>query len=216
MATKKTEKIIIELDFDTSDFTKDAAKLNGEIKKLNEEQKKLKKSGEEGSIQYQKNTQALKENKAALSETNKTITNLNKANKSAAGSNDQLKAQLSLLTAEYNKLSKEERQTSERGKQLKAQTIPREFRVLRMTAPMFAQPSHFQSINFGNIVPKVLKFTVILSSELMHTESLFEAKQTVEAHMLKGLQHRKELAPKVTELAPRPVTVSGNNARFII
>ncbi len=115
------EKIIIELDFDTSEFTKNAAKLNQEISDLNKEQRALKKAGEEGSIQYQKNTEALKENKKALNENNKTIQNLNIANKSAAGSNEQLKAQLSLLTAEYNKLDGEQRQSGARGKELNAQ-----------------------------------------------------------------------------------------------
>ena len=37
-----TEKIIIELDFDTSDFTQSAAKLNKEISTLNKEQRALK------------------------------------------------------------------------------------------------------------------------------------------------------------------------------
>ena len=119
MATKET--IIIELDFDTSDFTKDAAKLNKEISDLNKQQRELKKSGDEGSIQFQKNSEALRANKKELAETNKTISNLTSANKTAAGSNEQLKAQLSLLTAEYNKLSKEERESGTRGKELNAQ-----------------------------------------------------------------------------------------------
>lgn len=120
MATKK-ETIIIELEFDTSDLTKEAAKRNKVIKELTESQKELKRAGAEGSIQFQKNAEALRENKKSLSETNKEITNLNKANKSATGSNEQLKAQLSLQTAEYNKLSKAERENSERGKELNAQ-----------------------------------------------------------------------------------------------
>jgi hypothetical protein len=122
MARDKKEKIVIELDFDASDFQKEAQKLNGEIAKLNDEQKKLKKSGEEGSAQYQQNAEALRENRKALADNNKAIQNVNTANKAAAGSNDQLKAQLSLLTREYNKLSKEERESSARGKELKAQT----------------------------------------------------------------------------------------------
>ena len=116
MAEKET--IIIELDFDTSDFTQSAAKLNKQISDLNKEQKELKKSGEEGSIQYQKNTEALKENKKELNETNKVISNLTTANKANVGSNEQLKAQLSILTLEYNKLSKEQRESGERGKDL--------------------------------------------------------------------------------------------------
>lgn len=120
MATK-TEKIIIELDFDAGDLTKQAAALNGEIKKLNDEQKALKKSGAEGSIQFQRNSEALKANKKELADTNKAIQNVNIANKSATGSMQQQKAQLSLLTAEYNKLSKEERENSARGQELNAQ-----------------------------------------------------------------------------------------------
>lgn len=115
------EKIIIELDFDTSDFTQSAAKLNKEISNLNKEQRALKKSGEEGSIQYQKNAEALRTNKKELNETNKTISNLTTANKANAGSNEQLKAQLSVLTLEYNKLSKQERESGARGKELNAQ-----------------------------------------------------------------------------------------------
>ena len=122
MATKKTEKIIIEIDFDTTKQTQEAVKLNDTIKKLTKSQKELKSSNQESSVAYQNNAVALKENKTALAATNKEIVNLNKANKTSAGSNDQLKAQLSLLTAEYNKLSKSERETSERGKELKAQT----------------------------------------------------------------------------------------------
>jgi hypothetical protein len=117
----KKETIIIELDFDTSDFTKDAAKLNKEISELNKQQKQLKKSGEEGSIQYQKNTEALRENKKSLRETNKTIDQLNTANKATAGSNEQLRAQLSVLTKEYNGLSKAERENGARGKELNSQ-----------------------------------------------------------------------------------------------
>lgn len=119
MANK--EEILITLDFDTSDFTKTAAELNGNISKLNKSQKELKKEGKEGSVQFQKNSEALRANKKELSETNKTIDNLTKANKSNAGSNDQLKAQLSILTAERNKLSKADREGSERGKELTAQ-----------------------------------------------------------------------------------------------
>ena len=117
----KKETIIIELDFDTSDFTKDAAKLNKEISELNKQQKQLKKSGEEGSIQYQKNTEALRENKKSLRETNKTIDQLNTANKATAGSNEQLRAQLSILTKEYNGLSEAERKNGARGKELNTQ-----------------------------------------------------------------------------------------------
>jgi len=117
----KKETIIIELDFDTSDFTKDAAKLNKEISDLNNQQKELKKSGEEGSIQYQKNTEALRANKKELNETNKTIDQLTTANKSTAGSNEQLRAQLSILTKEYNGLSEAERTNGARGKELNAQ-----------------------------------------------------------------------------------------------
>ena len=120
MAEKK-ETIIIELDFDISDLTKDAAKTTKVINDLNASQKKLKKNGEENSIQFQKNSQALKTNKKELAETNKTITNLTKANKSNAGSNEQLKAQLSILTAQYNKMGKAERETSEKGKALNSQ-----------------------------------------------------------------------------------------------
>ena len=119
MALKET--IIIELDFDTSDFTNDAAKLNKEIALLNQEQKNLKKSGEEGSIQFQKNSEALRSNKKELAETNKTIQDLTNANKSSAGSNEQLRATLSLLTKEYNGLSKSERETGARGLELKNQ-----------------------------------------------------------------------------------------------
>ena len=121
----KKETIIIELDFDTSDFTKDAAKLNKEISELNKQQKQLKKSGEEGSIQYQKNTEALRENKKSLRETNKTIDQLNTANKATAGSNEQLRAQLSILTKEYNGLSEAERKNGARGKELNTQINPR-------------------------------------------------------------------------------------------
>lgn len=117
----KKETIIIELDFDTSDFTKDAAKLNKSISDLNQSQKDLKKSGEEGSIQYQKNAEALRENKKELRETNKTIDQLNTANKATAGSNEQLRAQLSILTKEYNGLSQAERENGARGQELNAQ-----------------------------------------------------------------------------------------------
>ena len=117
----KKEVIIIELDFDTSDFTKDAAKLNSSIKELNNSQKALKKSGDEGSIQFQKNATALRENKKELRETNKSIDQLNTANKSTAGSNEQLRAQLSVLTKEYNGLSQAERENGARGKELNSQ-----------------------------------------------------------------------------------------------
>jgi hypothetical protein len=117
----KKETIIIELDFDTSDLTKEAAKTNKVISELNETQKQLKKNGEEGSIQFQKNSEALRANKKELRETNKTIDQLNQANKSTAGSNEQLRAQLSILTKEYNGLSEAERKNGARGKELNAQ-----------------------------------------------------------------------------------------------
>ena len=62
----KKETIIIELDFDTGDLTKEAAKTNKVISELNETQKQLKKNGEEGSIQFQKNSEALRANKKEL------------------------------------------------------------------------------------------------------------------------------------------------------
>jgi hypothetical protein len=117
----KKETIIIELDFDTSDLTKEAAKTNKVIAELNATQRQLKKNGEEGSIQFQKNSEALRENKKELRETNKTIDQLNTANKSTAGSNEQLRAQLSILTKEYNGLSNAERENGARGKELNAQ-----------------------------------------------------------------------------------------------
>jgi len=117
----KKETIIIELDFDTSDLTKEAAKTNKVIAELNATQRQLKKNGEEGSIQFQKNSEALRENKKELRETNKTIDQLNVANKSTAGSNEQLRAQLSVLTKEYNGLSEAERENGSRGKELNSQ-----------------------------------------------------------------------------------------------
>jgi hypothetical protein len=119
--SKHKETIIIELDFDTSDLTKEAAKSNQIIKELNESQKELKKNGEEGSIQFQKNSEALRENKKELRETNKNIDQLNSANKATAGSNEQLRAQLSILTKEYNGLSEAERENGARGQELNAQ-----------------------------------------------------------------------------------------------
>ncbi|NQY41953.1 MAG: hypothetical protein HRT87_01200 [Legionellales bacterium] len=120
MATEK-KTVIIDLKFDVSDFTSNAAQLNKKISDINKAQKELKKSGEEGSIAYQQNTEALRENKKELAETNKTISNLTTANKANAGSNEQLKAQLSVMTLEYNKLSEAERETGKRGKELKDQ-----------------------------------------------------------------------------------------------
>lgn len=115
------ERIIIDLDFDVTDFTKAAAQLNGEIARLNKEQRELKKQGKEGSIEFQRNSEALRENKKELSDTNRAIQNLTVANKANAGSNEQLKAQLSVLTLEYNQMSKAQREGTEAGKNLTAQ-----------------------------------------------------------------------------------------------
>ena len=119
MANK--EKIIIELDFDVSDFTQSAADLNKKIAEINKSNKQLDRTTREGALAYQQNTEKLIPLKKELQETNNVQKQLTIANNSLSGSNEQLKAQLSVLTLEYNKLSKAERETSERGKHLNSQ-----------------------------------------------------------------------------------------------
>ena len=119
MADEK-KSVIIDLKFNVSEFSQNAAKLNKEIADLNKQQSALKKANQEGSIEFQRNDEILKANRIELTENNKVIQNLTIANKANEGSNQQLKAQLSLLTLEYNKLSKSERETGERGKELNA------------------------------------------------------------------------------------------------
>lgn len=113
--------VIIKLNFDVNDFTKQSVVLNREIEELNKNQKELVKQGQKGSVTFQQNKEKLTALNTALRENNKVIQNLNVANKAAAGSNEQLKAQLSILTLEYNGLSKEERETTVRGKELQEQ-----------------------------------------------------------------------------------------------
>ena len=120
MADEK-KSVIIDLKFNVSDYTTNAAKLNKEIADLNKQQAALKKANQEGSIEFQRNAEILKENRRELAENNKVIQNLTIANKANAGSNEQMKAQLSLLTLEYNKMSVAEQQTSVRGKELNGQ-----------------------------------------------------------------------------------------------
>lgn len=116
--TKKT--VILKLELDVDEYTKQAVDLNKQIKSLNDEQKALRKSGQDTGLQFQQNKEKLAILNGTLRETNKVIKDVTVANKSQSGSNEQLRAQLSILTLQYNKLSEEERKTSVAGKELQA------------------------------------------------------------------------------------------------
>lgn len=120
MADEK-KSVIIDLKFDVSKFTKDAATAATSVKKLKDEQTNLKKSGQENSVQFQQNAAEIKRLNSVVAENQKAVRNLTTANEANAGSNEQLKAQLSVMTLEYNKLSESERNNSARGKELHTQ-----------------------------------------------------------------------------------------------
>src|SRR3990172_8948364 len=89
MADEK-KSVIIDLKFNVSEFSQNAAKLNKEIADLNKQQSALKKANQEGSIEFQRNDEILKANRIELTENNKVIQNLtisNKANEKEIGNN---------------------------------------------------------------------------------------------------------------------------------
>jgi len=124
----QTEKILIELDFNSKDAEKNLVKLQANLDGTKNEIKSLETARKKGIVTAKSANEQrallnieLKKNSKALGNQQKELLNINTANKATKGSNDQLKAQLSLLTAEYNSLSKEERENTKVGKEKKAQ-----------------------------------------------------------------------------------------------
>ena len=115
---EETEKIILDIQFDTEQATKNAVELRKSLADLQKQQKELKASGQDLSEEYVQNAVEIKRLSQEVRANEQVLLKQAQANKAAEGSNNQLKATLSALTAQYNALSKEERTNTVAGQVL--------------------------------------------------------------------------------------------------
>ncbi len=115
---EETEKIILDIQFDTEQATKNAVELRKSLADLQKQQKELKSSGQDLSEEYVQNAVEIKRLSQEVRANEQVLLKQAQANKAAEGSNNQLKATLSALTAQYNALSKEERTNTVAGQVL--------------------------------------------------------------------------------------------------
>jgi len=113
-----TETIILEINFDTEQATKNSLELQKSLAALKDQQKQLKASGNELTEEYIQNAVEIKRLTTEYRSNEQQLIKQATANKAAAGSNNQLKATLSVLTAQYNALSEEQRNGSVAGQVL--------------------------------------------------------------------------------------------------
>jgi hypothetical protein len=113
-----TETLILDIQFDTEQATKNSLELNKTLAALKETQKELKKSGNELSEEYIQNAVEIKRVTAEARSNEQALLKQAQANKAASGSNDQLRSTLSVLTRQYNALSQEQRDGSVAGQVL--------------------------------------------------------------------------------------------------
>jgi hypothetical protein len=115
---EETEKIILDIQFDTEQATKNSLELRKSLAELQAQQKTLKASGQDLTEEYIQNAVELKRLSAEVRTNENQLLKAAQANKAAEGSNNQLKASLSVLTAQFNSLSKEERTNTLAGQVL--------------------------------------------------------------------------------------------------
>lgn len=115
---ENTEQIILEINFDTEQATKNSLELQKTLAALKDQQKQLKASGNELTEEYVQNAVEIKRLTAEYRSNEQQLVKQAQANKAATGSNNQLRATLSVLTAQYNALSAEQREGSVAGQVL--------------------------------------------------------------------------------------------------
>ena len=115
---EETEKIILDIQFDTEQATKNSLELRKSLAELQAQQKTLKASGQDLTEEYIQNAVELKRLSAEVRTNENQLLKAAQANKSASGSNNELRATLSVLTAQFNALSKEERTNTVAGQVL--------------------------------------------------------------------------------------------------
>jgi hypothetical protein len=115
---EETEVIILDIQFDSEQATKNAVELRKSLADLQKQQKELKASGQDLSEEFVQNAVEIKRLSQEVRSNEQILLKQSQANKAAEGSNNQLKATLSALTAQYNALSKEERTNTVAGQVL--------------------------------------------------------------------------------------------------
>ena len=115
---EETEVIILDIQFDSEQATKNAVELRKSLADLQKQQKELKTSGKDLSEEFVQNAVEIKRLSQEVRSNEQILLKQSQANKAAEGSNNQLKATLSALTAQYNALSKEERTNTVAGQVL--------------------------------------------------------------------------------------------------
>lgn len=115
---EETEKIILDIQFDTEQATKNSLELRKSLAELQAQQKTLKASGQDLTEEYIQNAVEVKRLTAEVRTNENQLLKAAQANKSASGSNNELRATLSVLTAQFNALSKEERTNTVAGQVL--------------------------------------------------------------------------------------------------
>jgi hypothetical protein len=115
---EETEVIILDIQFDSEQATKNAVELRKSLADLQKQQKELKTSGKDLSEEFVQNAVEIKRLSQEVRSNEQVLLKQSQANKAAEGSNNQLKATLSALTAQYNALSKEERTNTVAGQVL--------------------------------------------------------------------------------------------------
>lgn len=115
---EETEKIILDIQFDTEQATKNSVELRKSLADLQAQQKAMKGTSAELTEKYVQNGVEIKRLSQEIRTNEQVLLKQAQANKAAEGSNNQLKATLSALTAQYNALSKEERTNTVAGQVL--------------------------------------------------------------------------------------------------
>ena len=96
---ENTEQIILEINFDTEQATKNSLELAKTLQALKDQQKQLKASGNELTEEYLQNAVEIKRLTAEYRSNEQQSFNQATATQSLTGSNNQLRATLSVLTA---------------------------------------------------------------------------------------------------------------------
>jgi hypothetical protein len=115
---EETEKIILDIQFDTEQATKNSLELRKTLADLQAQQKSMKGTSDELTEKYIQNAVEVKRLTAEVRTNENQLLKAAQANKSASGSNNELRATLSVLTAQFNALSKEERTNTVAGQVL--------------------------------------------------------------------------------------------------
>ena len=89
---EETEVIILDIQFDSEQATKNAVELRKSLADLQKQQKELKSSGQDLSEEYVQNAVEIKRLSQEVRANEQVLLKQSQANKAAEGSNNQLKA----------------------------------------------------------------------------------------------------------------------------